>query len=104
MNSFLLGLLLAAGFYSWWVAGKFRPYAESSEAMRKLGLYWSGPVALLGVATALWLPEQIKFNRESPGGIFYVYLPCFLAGAALFFGGIGVFVASVRVARSRDLG
>ena len=104
MNSFLLGIIAVAGLYAWWVAGKFRPYAKSSEAMRKLGLYWSVPVALLGVATALWLPEQINFNRESPGGIFYVYLPCFLAGAALFFGAIGVFVASLRAKGQPDRG
>ncbi len=85
-----------AGWYAWWVAQKYRPYAESSAALRKLGLYWSIPVALIGVATAFWLPEQINFNRESPGGIFYVYLPCFLGGAALFFGAIGVFVVSLR--------
>ena len=102
MNGVLFVPFALAGLYSWWVAGKFRPYAESSEAMRKLGLYWSVPVALLGVATALWLPEQIKFNRESPGGLFYVYLPCFLAGAALCFGAIGVFVASLRAKGQRD--
>lgn len=104
MNSFLLGVLAVTGLYSWWVARKFRPYAESSEAMRKLGVYWSVPVALFGVATALWLPEQINFNRESPGGLFYVYLPCFMAGAALFFGAIGVFVASMRVRGGADRG
>ena len=96
MNSFLLGAVAVAGLYAWWVAGKFRPYAESSPAIRTFGLYWSLPVALIGVGTALWLPEQIPFNRESPGGIFYVYLPCVLAGAALFFGAIGIFVAAFR--------
>jgi hypothetical protein len=96
LNTTLLVILGLAGLYSWWVAGKYRRYAESSRAMRKLGLVWSGPVALLGVAAAFWLPEQIPFNRESPAGIFTVYLPCFLGGGALFFGAIGVFVASVR--------
>jgi hypothetical protein len=101
VNTFLWGVVALAGLYAWWVAGKYRPYAESSAAWRKLGLWWSLPVALLGVATALWLPEQVDFNRDSPGGIFYVYIPCFLTGAALFFGAIGVFVASFR---ARDPG
>lgn len=48
----------------------------------------------LGLVVALWLPEHLNFNRESPAGIFYIYLPCFTAGAALFFGGIGVGVGA----------
>lgn len=96
MSSALLVPLALAGLFSWWAAGKYRPYAEGSRALRRLGLLWSGPAALIGVATALWLPEQIPFNRESPAGIFTVYLPCFLAGGALFFGAIGIFVASFR--------
>jgi len=102
LNSTLLIILGIAGLYAWWVAGKFRPYAESSRAWRKLGLYWSFPVALLGVATAVWLPEQIPFNRDSPGGLFTTYIPCWLAGAALFFGAIGVFLAALRARGQRD--
>lgn len=90
---FTLGL---AGSCSWWVAEKYRPFAEGSAAFRKFGLFWSLPLMMAGVATAFRLPEQIPFNRESPAGIFTVYLPCFLAGGALFFGAIGIFVASLR--------
>jgi len=102
MNSQLLILLGLCGLFSWWVAGKYRPYAGSSRALRRLGLYWSWVVAAIGVATAFWLPEQIPFNRESPGGLFTVYIPCFLGGGALFFGAIGVFVASVRARAPQD--
>lgn len=92
-------LLILLGLVGWgiWGAGRWaKRMAMRSPGTRAL-LLWGGLVAVpLGVFVVLVLPEQIHFNRESPGGIFYVYLPCFLVGGALFSGGIGAFVGALR--------
>ena len=96
MNTFLLILLAGLGYAAWSIGRWAYRVAQRSSASRTL-LLWGGLLAVpLGVFVALVLPEQINFNRESPGGIFYVYLPCFLVGGALFSGGIGAFVGALR--------
>ena len=95
MNTTLLLIIGVLGFYAWsvglWAQGK----ARRSAGMRSL-LVWGSVIAVpLGVYVALLLPEQIDFNRESPGGIFYVYLPCFLVGGGLAFGGFGAFIGAL---------
>ena len=96
MNSFLLVLLAGLGYAAWSVGRWAHGVARRSPGKRSL-LLWGGLLAVpLGVFVVLVLPEQLKFNRESPGGIFYVYLPCLLVGGALFAGGIGAFVGALR--------
>lgn len=96
MNTFLLLAVAGLGYAAWSIGRWARGVAERSRGMRSL-LVWGGLLAVpLGVYVVLVLPEQVDFNRESPGGIFYVYLPCLLAGGALFCGGIGAFVGGIR--------
>ena len=96
MNSFLLVLLAGLGYAAWSVGRWAHGVARRSPGKRGL-LLWGGLIAVpLGIVVALVLPEQIKFNRESPGGIFYVYLPCFLVGGALFCGGLGALVGALK--------
>ena len=96
MNTFLLVLLAGLGYAAWSIGSWAHGVARRSPALRSLFI-WGGLLAIpLGVFVVLVLPEQINFNRESPGGIFYVYLPCFLVGGALFAGGIGAFVGALR--------
>lgn len=97
VNTFLLALLTGLGYAAWSIGGWAHRLAARSPALRSLFL-WGGLLAIpLGLVVALVLPEQLKFNRESPAGIFYVYLPCFLVGGALFAGGIGAAVGAFRV-------
>lgn len=96
MKTLLLLLLAALGYAAWTVGDRARKVTEGSPGMRQL-LLWGGLIAApAGVLVALVLPEQINFNRESPAGLFYVYLPCFLVGGALFAGGIGAFIGALR--------
>jgi hypothetical protein len=78
-----------------WVRGRIalRP------GTRKRWLIASVIAVPAGALIALWLPEQIPFNRESPAGIFYVYLPCFAIGGGLCLGGIGGFIGALVAGR-----
>ena len=99
MNSFFLLLLAGLGYAAWSIGSWAYRLARRSPASRTL-LLWGGLLAVpLGVFVVLVLPEQLKFNRESPGGIFYVYLPCLLVGGALVAGGIGAFIGALRARR-----
>lgn len=95
MNSSLLILLTLVGLYAWAVGKGARKRAERSAQTRML-LLWGAVLAIpVGGYVAFFLPEQIPFNRESPGGIFYVYLPCFAIGGGLAFGGVGAFFGAL---------
>ena len=95
MNTTLLIILGLLGFYAAtvavWVRGKIRKAPGTKGLWIAAGLV----AAPLGAYVALMLPEQIDFNRESPGGIFYVYLPCFLIGGGLAVGWIGAFLGAI---------
>ena len=96
MNTLLLIVLGLLGWGIWGSARWARGAALGAPGLRPL-LLWGGLLASpLGIYVALFLPEQLEFNRESPAGIFYVYLPCFLAGGVLFAGGIGGVVGALR--------
>ena len=97
MNTLLLIVLGLLGWGIWGAARWARGVALGAPQLRPL-LLWGGLLAVpLGLVVALVLPEQIHFNRESPAGIFYVYLPCLLVGGVLFAGGIGAAVGAWRV-------
>lgn len=102
MNQQLLILLGLLGLAAWGAGVKAHRLAQRSPTARAL-LLWGGLLAIpLGVYVVLVLPEQIDFNRESPGGIFYVYLPCFLVGGGLFCGGIGAFIGALTARHSTN--
>lgn len=95
MNSQLLTILAVLGVYAWWVGGWARRRVVRSPEARTLFL-WGAVLAIpVGIFIAFFLPEQIPFNRESPAGIFTVYLPCFLVGGGLAFGGVGAFFGAL---------
>ena len=99
MNTFLLALLAGIGYAAWSI-GRWAHGVAQRSPLHRTALLWGGLLAIpLGLVVALVLPEQIEFNRESPAGILYVYLPCFLAGGALFAGGIGAFAGAIRVSK-----
>jgi len=95
MNSQILTILAVLGVYAWWVGRWARRRATRSRETRTL-LLWEAVLAIpVGVYVAFFLPEQIPFNRESPAGIFTVYLPCFVVGGGLAFGGLGAFFGAL---------
>jgi hypothetical protein len=95
MNSQLLTILALLGLYAWFVGTWARRRATRSPGSRTL-LLWGALLAIpVGACIALILPEQIPFNRESPAGIFTVYLPCFVIGGGLAFGGVGAFFGAL---------
>ena len=95
MNSQLLIILGLLGLYAWAVGNWARKHARRS-AQTRIFLLWGAVLAVpVGVYVAFFLPEQVPFNRESPGGIFTVYLPCFAIGGGLAFGGVGAFFGAL---------
>ncbi len=95
MNSQLLIILAVLGVYAWAVGTWARARAARSAETKTL-LLWGAILAIpVGVYIAFFLPEQIPFNRESPGGIFTVYIPCFVVGGGLAFGGLGAFFGAL---------
>jgi hypothetical protein len=95
MNRLLLTILALLGLYSWSVGRWARRRVTHSPELRTLFL-WSAFLAIpVGACIAFLLPEQIPFNRESPAGIFTVYLPCFVIGGGLAFGGVGAFFGAL---------
>jgi hypothetical protein len=98
MQLVILGLALV---WIWAAAVWVRGRIARNPGSWKLWLIASVVAIPVGVLIVLWLPEQIPFNRESPGGIFYVYLPCFLIGGALALGGIGATVGSFTMRLGR---
>ncbi|MDP9145401.1 MAG: hypothetical protein M3N43_12020 [Actinomycetota bacterium] len=101
MQLTLLGLALV---WIWAAAVWVRGRIALNPGARKLWIVASVTAIPAGALIALWLPEQIPFNRESPGGIFYVYLPCFAIGGGLCLGGIGGFIGALlaRPGESRE--
>ena len=97
MSLTLLGIV---GLYAWWVGSWAWRRAQGAPELRSLLLWGSLCAIPVGVYVAFFLPEQIPFNRESPAGIFTVYLPCFAAGGGLTFGGMGAFFGAFRRKRS----
>lgn len=96
MRFTLLGIV---GLFAWAVGRWSYRRAARVPELRTL-LLWGSVVAIpAGIGVAFFLPEQIPFNRESPAGIFTVYLPCFVAGGALAFGGVGAFFGALRGTR-----
>ena len=94
-----LTLLGVVGLFAWAVGSWTYVRAKRATELRTL-LLWGSVLAIpVGVGVAFFLPEQIPFNRESPAGIFTVYLPCFLAGGALTFGGVGAFFGALHAPR-----
>jgi hypothetical protein len=92
MQLILLGLALV---WIWAAAVGVRGKIEAAPDLRIPFLVLSIVAVPVGALIALWLPEQIPFNRESPAGIFYVYLPCFAIGGGLCLGGIGGFLGAL---------
>jgi hypothetical protein len=95
VNSQLLTILALLGLYSWAVGKWARKRARRSPQTRTFFLWGSLLAIPAGVCIAFILPEQIPFNRESPAGIFTVYLPCFAIGGGLAFGGLGAFFGAL---------
>src|SRR5688572_27694444 len=98
MQLIVLGL---ASVWIWAAAVGVQGKLKAAPELRILYLILGIVAVPVGALIALWLPEQISFNRESPAGIFYVYLPCFLIGGGLALGGIGAAIGSftMRVGR-----
>ena len=95
MNRQLLTILGLLGVYAWSVGTWARRRVTRAPEVRTLFL-WGALLAIpIGACIALLLPEQIPFNRESPAGIFTVYLPCFVIGGGLAFGGLGAFFGAL---------
>jgi hypothetical protein len=92
MELTLLGLALV---WIWAAAVGVQGRIRQDPETKMVWLITSMVAVPVGALVALWLPEQIPFNRESPGGIFYVYLPCFLIGGGLCLGGIGGFIGAI---------
>lgn len=98
MQLIILGIALA---WIWaaavWVRGRIALRPETL----KIWLVASVVAIPVGALIALWLPEQIPFNRESPAGLFTVYLPCIAIGGGLALGGIGVFLGTLTARLGR---
>lgn len=95
MNSALLTILAVLSLYSWAV-GKWAQKKVRRSPQTRAFFLWGSLLAIpIGALIALVLPEQIPFNRESPAGIFTVYLPCFAIGGGLAFGALGAFFGAL---------